>query len=186
MATFNNKNQDRLIVNHQIRAPKVLCINQNNDNLGLISLSQAIALAQEQGLDLVQVAPGGKDNIPACKILDSGKYKYELSKKKKEADKKQRESIIKTKEIKFRPTTDLNDLKTKARKAEEFIEEGCRVKVSITFKGREISHQEVAHDTLNIFMEFAPDLQMIGKPSFDRRDLTVFLSKKDSAGIKVA
>ncbi|HVI42753.1 MAG TPA: translation initiation factor IF-3, partial [Anaerovoracaceae bacterium] len=141
MSTFN-KNQDRIIINHQIRGQKVFCINHENVNLGLIPLSQALNLAQEHGLDLVQVSAPSKDRAPTCKILDSGKYKYDLSKKKKEAEKKQREAIVKTKEIKFRPTTDLNDLKTKARKAEGFIEEGCRVKISITFKGREISHQE--------------------------------------------
>ena len=158
-----------------------MCITQDNVNLGLIPLSQALSMAQEQGLDLVQVSAPSKDRAPTCKILDSGKYKYELSKKKKEADKRQRDAIVKTKEIKFRPTTDLNDLKTKARKAEEFIEEGCRVKISITFKGREMSHQEVGLSTLETFMSFLPDLKMVGKPSFDKRDLTVFLSKREAA-----
>lgn len=186
MSTINNRNSDRLFINYSIRAQKVLCIDHNNVNLGVISLSEALSLAQASGLDLVQVSPPSKDRAPTCKILDSGKYKYELSKKKKETDKKQRESIIKTKEIKFRPTTDLNDLKTKARKVEEFIEEGCRVKVTITFKGREISHQEVAFKTLREFMDLLPQLQTLGKPSLDRKDLSVFIGKKESNIVKEA
>lgn len=176
---FSNKNQERLIVNYQIRSPKVLLIDQDNINMGLLSLSQALSLASERGLDLVQVSPPVNDKFPTCKLLDSGKYKYELSKKRKEADKKQREAVIKIKEIKFRPTTDLNDLRTKAKKAEEFADEGCRVKVTITFKGREMSHQEIAAQTLTIFMSLVPNLAMLGKPSLERKDLSVFVSKKD-------
>jgi translation initiation factor IF-3 len=179
LSTFN-KTQERLVVNYQIRAAKVLLIDQDNINIGLIPLSQALSLASERGLDLIQVSPPVKDKPPTCKLLDSGKYKYELSKKRKESDKKQREAIIKTKEIKFRPTTDLNDLKTKAKKAEEFIEEGCKVKVTISFKGREMSHQEVASQTLAMFMNLLPDLQMLGRPSLERKDLSVFVGKKDT------
>ena|ERR1700743_2062807 len=181
---FNKNNQERLIVNHQIRAPKVLCIDQDNVNLGIITLSQALSLASEKGLDLVQVSLPAKDKFPTCKLLDSGKYKYELSKKKKESDKKQREAVIKTKEIKFRPTTDLNDLKTKAKKAEKFVEEGCKVMVTIVLKGRELSHQDVAVQTLDHFMDLMPEMQMLGRPSLDTasightRKLSVFLSKK--------
>jgi translation initiation factor IF-3 len=184
----SNKNQERIFINWQIKAVKVLCIDHNNTNVGVISLSQAISLASANGLDLVQVAPPNKDNPPTCKILDAGKYKFELSKKRKEADKKQRESIIKTHELKFRPNTDVHDLETKAKKAKEFIDDGCRVKVTITFKGREISHQEVAYETLGKFMSFVPELQMIGKPSFDRKDMSVFIGKREvnNNSVKVA
>lgn len=187
LGTFNrnNSNQERLIVNYQIRAPKVLCIDQNNVNLGVVTLSHALSLASASGLDLVQVSPPSKDGMPTCKLLDSGKYKYELSKKRKEADKKQREAVVKTKEIKFRPTTDLNDLKTKAKKVEEFVEEGCRVKVTIVLRGREFSHQDVAAQTLTSFMDMLPGMQMLGRPALDlmqsgsTRRLSVFLVKKD-------
>jgi translation initiation factor IF-3 len=172
-----DKNTNRLVTNNAIRSSKVLCIDHNNTNLGLISTSEAIKIAYENGLDLVQIAAGDQNKAPTCKILDSGKLKYELSKKKKESDKKQRESIIKLKEIKFRPTTDLNDLKTKAKKAQEFLEEGHRVKVTIQFRGREITHQEVAVETLTDFMSFIPGCQMDGNPSFDAKCLVVFITK---------
>lgn len=186
MSNFNNKNSDRVFTNYSIRAQNVLCIDHNNINLGVIPFSEALNLAQSQGLDLVQVSPQSKDRPPTCKILDSGKYKYEISKKKKESDKKQRESIIKTKEIKFRPTTDSNDLKTKARKVEEFVKEGCKVKLTITFKGREISHQEIAFQTLKEFMNLLPDLQTLGKPSLEKKDLSIFIGKKEAHSVKEA
>lgn len=177
-----NKSQERLIINYQIRAPKVLCIDQNNTNVGVIPLSQAIGLASASGLDLVQVSlPTNKDHVPTCKIVDGSKYRYELSKKRKEADKKQREAVIKTKQCKMRPNTDVHDLEIKAKQVEKFLNEGCRVQVIISFKGREISHQEVANQTLETFMSFIPDMQMLGKPSFDRKDLTVFVGKRDSS-----
>jgi translation initiation factor IF-3 len=175
----NKSNQERIFINYQIKSQKVLCIDQNNANLGVLPLSQAIDLASLGGLDLVQIAQPNKDGFPTCKILDSGKYKFSLSKKRKESDKKQRESAIRMKEIKFRPSTDLNDLKTKAKKAEEFISEGCKVKVTISFKGREINNQAVAYETLNTFIGLMPDLQMLGRPSIDRKDLTVFIGKKE-------
>lgn len=175
---MNNKNQDRVFINQNIKFPKVLCIDDNNANLGIIPTSQALALAQEVGLDLVQVAPPNRDKIPTVKIIDYGRFKFELSKNKKESDRKQRQSAIKEKELKFRPTTDLNDLTYKAKKAVEFLEEGCRVQLTMTFRGRESNHKEVGMETLEIFLTMVPNAQIISNPNFDGKNLVTVIVKK--------
>lgn len=159
-------------MNRQIRSREVVCINQDNENMGVIPTFDALKMADDVGLDLVQIT-NGKDRTPTCKILDYGKFKYDASRKQKAAAKKQRESAVKVKEIKFRPTTDINDLRTKARKALQFLNEGHRIKVTIQFKGREVSHQEVALDTLKQFVDLVPDLLLDSDPKMDRRHLVV-------------
>jgi translation initiation factor IF-3 len=175
---FNNRKKDFVPINHQIRSPKVRCINVNNENIGVIDTSEAISTAKVAGLDLIQVAPGDRDNPPTCRILDYGKYKYDISKKKKESSKKQRESIVKLKQIKLRPNTDQNDLKTKAANAERFIEEGDRVKISIFFRGREITHKDVGMDTLRQFVEMVPNMRLVGDPSMQGKVLSAIGSKR--------
>lgn len=170
---------EKVFINQSIKFPKVLCIDNNNNNLGIIETVRALSLALTQGLDLVQVSPPNRDRVPTCKILNYGKYKYELSKKKKEADKKQRESTIKEHEIKFRPSTDSNDLKIKARKADEFLAEGSRVRVTISFKGREISHKEVAIKTLYEFAALVPNAKLLNSPSVEGKSMTVFIVRKN-------
>lgn len=169
-------NHDRVFVNHAIRAYEVLCIDHNNNNLGKMSRAQAISLAQSHGLDLVQVSASGE--TPTCRITDSGKFKYEQSKRKKETERKQRENVIKVKEIKFHPDTDDNDLRWKAKKTEDFLAEGCRVKVSVFFSGREITRQEVGHQTLKNFLALITNGQVEGRPTLDNRNLITYLSKK--------
>jgi translation initiation factor IF-3 len=136
MAFDRNRNKDLVLVNHNIHSAQVRCIDASGNSVGLITLSEAIKLAEESHLDLVQVSPVGGTDFPACRILDYAKYKYEQTKKKKEAFRKQRESAIKTKEIKFRPGTDKNDLRVKANKAAEILADGDRIKISIMFRGR--------------------------------------------------
>lgn len=149
---MKKNNNDRVFVNKDIRAKEVQCIDQNNKNLGVINTKEAIKLAEQVGLDLVLISSFGKDKAPICKILDSGKYKYDLSKKNKEIAKKRRESVVKTKEISFRYTTDLNDLKTKARQADKFLDNGHRIKIKIIFKGREKSYQDLGLERINEFI----------------------------------
>lgn len=146
-------------------------------NLGVLPRDEAIRKAQDQSLDLVMVTEG-KDGVPICRIVEYGKFKYELSKKKKETAKKQRESTIKTKEIKFRPSTNDNDLKTKASKAKQFLNEGDRVKITIMFRGREITHKEVGMETLNKFIQMIPNIQLINEPSMQGRILSVLTGRK--------
>jgi translation initiation factor IF-3 len=119
--------------------------------------------------------------VPICRIVEYGKFKYELSKKKKETAKKQRESTIKTKEIKFRPSTDENDLKTKADKVEKFLNEGDRVKITIMFRGREITHKEVGIETLNKFIDMIPNIELINEPSMQGRILSTLVGRKKEA-----
>lgn len=132
------------------------CIDQNDDNHGVIPFHQALKMAEDAGLDLVQVSYA-RNQPPTCKILDYGKYKYEMSKKEKEQNKKQRESIIKTKEIKMRPCTEINDLKTKARQAAKFLADGCRVKVVVRFKKHEMRLLSTGQDKHYEFLTSVKD-----------------------------
>lgn len=143
--TNQSKKQDRWFVNNQIKLPKIICIDSENKNLGLITTNEALKLAQDVGLDLVQISPPNKEKNTAaiCKILDYGKFKYEQSKKNKEIAKKNRESIIKTKEINLYSNIGENDLKNKSKQVNEFIKEGYKVKINLKFRGREVTHSEI-------------------------------------------
>lgn len=170
-------------VNRGIRAPNVLCINKNNENIGVIPTNKAIKLAEDDGLDLVQVSMT-KDKIPTCKIIDYGKYKYEQSKKQKLNEKKQRESIIKCKQIQFRPNTSENDLQIKAKKAADFLNEGCHVKVCVLFKGREQTHSSIVYERFNTFLRIVNDhnlldghlAKMIDGPKMESKSLSAQLA----------
>lgn len=170
-------------MNRAIVANEVLCIDAENNNLGLMDRNRAISMAQQQGLDLVQVAPAPMGKAPTCRIVDSGKYKFDLSKKKKENEKRQRENEIQLKEIKFRPITEENDLKIKARKAEEFLAEGCKVKVSIIFKkkGRENTSAGFfakAQETLNEFISLISNGILEGRALREGSQLNCYLLPK--------
>lgn len=165
-------------VGRQICRPDqyVLLIDENNINCGQVTLQAAMDKANKVGLDVVQVSKSGK--IATAKILDFGKFKYDLSKKEKAAKKKQRESTIKIKEIKLRPSTDLNDLQIKAKHAREFLEDGNHVKVSVKFKGRELTHKDKGMEILNKFVDLVEIGEFMSVPSMQGRDITVILSKK--------
>lgn len=130
---------DELRVNRQIRMPEVRLIGSDGAQLGIFITSEALRRAENEGLDLVEISPTARP--PVCKIMDYGKYKYEQSKKKHEQKKHQ--VVIKVKEIKFRPTTDEHDLQTKLKHIVRFLEEKNKVKVTIKFRGREISHIDI-------------------------------------------
>ena len=184
---FNRNTPEKELINHAIRAPKVLCIEDSGQNLGVIATSDALKLALDSGLDLVQVARPMNGKPPTCKIMDYGKYKYEESKKAKAAAKKQRESEIETKEIKFRPTTDTNDLKTKARKAMETLEGGDHVRVVMTFKGRQLTHKEVGEATLREFLALVPNVDVGQKSvSYSEKTLVISVHLTKSTDIKKA
>ena len=179
----NNSNQKReplIFANYRIRSKTVRCIDPEGNNLGVIPKEEAIDKAHEYSLDLVMVSDG-KDGIPICKMLDYGKYKYEQSKKFKEINKKQRESVIKIKEIKFHPTTDINDLRTKAAKALEFLNDGDKVKIFVIYKGREISHKEVGYEALNKFLEMVPNIEILEPESLQGKVLSVLVARKKEA-----
>lgn len=181
MNNFGNNNQkkrDVTPINRQIRGSKVFCIDHEGKNLGLIDINKALEIAQNQELDLVQISWNAKENIPTCKILDYGKYKFQASKNAKAAAKKQREAEIKIKEIKLRPQTEIHDLKIKAAKAQEILDEGDKVKISIVFKGREINFKENAFETYNNFIALLPDMTIVESPSIMGKILTAMGIKK--------
>lgn len=175
---FNSKH-DFVPFNRKIRAPQVRCIDAEGNNLGIVSIENALRTAENSNLDLVQIAKS-KDGIPICRVTDYGKYKYDMSKRKKEAARKQRESSTKTKEIKLRPSTDINDLQVKATKTQGFLESGDKVKISVMFKGREITHRDVGIDTLHKFLELVPNGQLMGQPSMQGRILSALVNKKEA------
>jgi translation initiation factor IF-3 len=135
---LEKKNSNEPRINNQITAREIRLIGADGEMVGVVPLAQGIRAAEAAGLDLVEISPGAAP--PVCKVLDYGKYKYELQKKANEARKKQK--IVQIKEIKLRPTIDKHDLEIKLRKINEFLDEGDKVKVSMRFRGREITHQE--------------------------------------------
>ncbi len=178
------KKSNRVYVNRDIRASEVLCLDQNNENVGIISIGEAIRLAENEGLDLIQISSTG--GVPTCRITDYGKYKFELSKRNKERAKKQRESEKKKKEIKFRPNTDINDLQTKARTASKFITEGCRVRISIKFKGREMAHKYLAEDRFYEFLECMDvGVNILNEPQMDGKAMVALLAARKKQPEKV-
>ena len=134
-----------LRINRQIRAREVLVIDQNGTQRGIMDIHSANILADEAGLDLVEVSPNA--NPPVCKILDFGKYRYEMEKKQRDAKKNQ--TIVKVKEIRMQPKIDKHDLETKSKFISEFLNEGNKVKVSIRFRGRELAHPELGKEVLD-------------------------------------
>lgn len=138
-----------LRINKQIRAREVFVIDADGVQRGNMSVFDAVNLAQEEGLDLVEVSPNA--NPPVCKILDFGKYRYEMDKKQREAKKNQ--TVIKLKEVRMQVKVDIGDMKTKCRFIKEFLDEGNKVKVSIRFRGREMQHTEIGRDVLAKILE---------------------------------
>ena len=131
-------------INEQIRARKVRLIDADGEQAGIVDLHEAIGRANEAGLDLVEISPNAEP--PVCKILDYGKYKYELQKKANEARKKQK--TIDLKELKLRPTIDKHDYEVKMRAAKRFLEEGDKVKITMRFRGREMAHTSIAMEVM--------------------------------------
>ena len=140
-----------------------------------MSVKEALELAREADVDLVKVAPSAKP--PVCKLIDYGKYRYELARKEKEARKKQK--VIDIKEIRFSPNIDTNDLNTKINAARKFIEKGSKVKVSMRFRGREIAHTEGSMHVLTDFAKELEDIAVIEKaPKMEGRTMSMFLTEK--------
>ena len=164
-----------LMINEQIRDREVRLIGPDGAQLGIVSAREAMAKAQEAGLDLVKIAPQAKP--PVCKIIDYGKYRYELSRKEKEAKKKQK--TIDIKEVRLSPNIDTNDLKTKVNAARKFLSKGDRVKVTLRFRGREMAHMASSKHVLDDFAEHLADVAVVEKdPKIEGRSMTMFLSEK--------
>ena len=149
------------MINEQIRDREVRLIGENGEQLGIMSARDAFKLAQEAELDLVKIAPTAKP--PVCKIIDYGKYRYELARKEKEARKKQK--VIDVKEVRLSPNIDTNDLNTKVGAARKFLEKGDKVKVTLRFRGREMAHMSKSKYILDDFAESLADIAVVDKPS---------------------
>ena len=163
------------MINEQIRDKEVRVIGEDGEQLGIMSARDALKLAKEAELDLVKIAPTAKP--PVCKIIDYGKYRYELARKEKEAKKKQK--IIEVKEVRMTPNIDVNDLNTKMASARKFLEKGNKVKVSLRFRGREMAHMNASRHILEDFAKAVADVAVIDKPiKQEGRNLTIFLSEK--------
>jgi translation initiation factor IF-3 len=161
------------LVNNQIRFAQVLVIDQTGKQLGVMNSYQANQLAEQQGLDLLCVAPGAKP--PVCKILDYGKYRFEQQKKAKEAKKNQH--VIEIKEIQISPQIGEHDLQVKVKAAIGFFEEGDKVKLVLRFKGRQMAHQDLGTDMVNKFIESVKHVATVEKkPELEGKLLTTFLT----------
>ena len=164
-----------LMINEQIRDREVRLIGENGEQLGIMSAKDAYKLAREAELDLVKIAPTAKP--PVCKIIDYGKYRYELARKEKEAKKKQK--VIKVKEVRLSPNIDENDLNTKMNNARKFLEKGNKVKVTLRFRGREMAHMSKTKYILDDFAEKLSDIAAVDKPAkVEGRSIVLFLSAK--------
>jgi translation initiation factor IF-3 len=163
-------------VNDRIRIKEVRVISQDGTQLGIMPIEQALQTAYSQNLDLVEVAPEARP--PVCRIMDYGKYRYEQSKKAREARKKQ--TIIELKEIKLRPKTEEHDFQFKARHAERFLKEGNKAKVTMMFRGREMIRMDRGKALLNRFVEVLKDVAVVEQaPKIEGRNMTLILAPKN-------
>ena len=163
------------MINGQIRDKEVRVIAENGDQLGVMPVKEAMKLAQEAELDLVKIAP--KAQPPVCKIIDYGKYRYELARKEKEAKKKQK--TVEVKEVRISPNIDTNDLNTKVNNAKKFIAKGNKVKVTLRFRGREMAHMQQSKHILDDFAEMLAEVAVGETPAkLEGRSMSMVLTDK--------
>ena len=170
MADKNNSLS--LNVNEKIRAREVRLINQNGENVGVMSAREALNMAREAGLDLLEISP--QANPPVCKIMDYGKWKYEEQKKLSEMKKAQK--VVETKELKIRPNIDVHDFQVKIKAAQRFIEDGNKVKFTVRFQGREITNQDAGVELLNrVKAELGDTIKVDKAPAMEGRQMIMFV-----------
>ena len=166
-----------LMINEQIRDKEVRLIGENGEQLGIMSSREAMKLAEKAELDLVKIAPTAKP--PVCKIIDYGKYRYELARKEKEARKKQK--VVELKEIRLSPNIDSNDLNTKMNAAKKFLSKGDKVKITLRFRGREMAHMNASKHILDDFAESLAEVAVVEKaPKVEGRSISMVLAEKKS------
>ncbi len=163
------------MINEQIRDREVRLIDDQGNQLGIMSARDAQRLAREKNLDLVKISPKAKP--PVCKIIDYGKFRYEQAKRDKEAKKKQ--NIISVKEVRLSPNIEQHDIDTKMKHARKFLDNGDKVKVSVRFRGRELAHTSIGRGILLKFAESLADIADIEKnPKMEGRSMVMFMTKK--------
>ncbi|MBY6205702.1 translation initiation factor IF-3 [Halomonas denitrificans] len=161
--------------NQDITAPKVRVVASNGDQVGIRSIQDAIALAEEEGMDLVEIAP--QADPPVCRIMDWGKFRFEESKKQQAQKKKQKQ--VQVKEVKFRPGTDDHDYDVKMRNLRRFIEEGNKVKVTLRFRGREMAHQDLGRDLLKrVEGDMEGEITVEQFPRMEGRQMVMMIAPK--------
>ena len=164
------RNDDEIRINENITAKQVRLIDAENENRGIVSLKEALALAEEEGLDLIEISP--QANPPVCKILDFGKFRYEQQKRKNEAKKNQK--VVEIKELKLRPMIDTHDYEVKVKQAKKFLEQGNKVKFTMRFKGRELSANDMGKQVLSKLVEDLEDCSKIdSEMKLEGRQMTV-------------
>ena len=158
--------------NNRINSPEVQVIASNGENLGILNTNEAISMAKEEGLDLIEISPNA--NPPVCKIIDIGKYKYDLQKKVNKAKKKQK--IVTLKEIKLRPVTEIHDYNFKIKNAQKFLSKGDKVKFTVLFKGREMQHTHLGHELMQRIINDTNDLGKVEvQPKFEGRQIIMIV-----------
>lgn len=171
----NKRESDRARVNEQINVPEVRLIDFDGNQLGIVSTREALRSAEESGFDLVEISPSAKP--PVCKIMDYGKFLFELSKKQAEAKKKQKQ--IQVKELKFRPTTEEGDYQVKLRNLIRFLKNGDKVKITLRFRGREMAHQDIGMKIMERLQQDTADYAVVEQQAKrEGRQLLMVLSPK--------
>lgn len=176
MRRWMNINNKELSVNEGIRDREIRVIDANGDQLGIMSPRKAMEIAEQRQLDLVKVAPQAKP--PVCRIMDYGKYRFELAKKEKEARKNQR--TISVKEVRLSASIEEHDMGVKAKQADKFLKAGDKVKVTIRFRGREMAHTSIGYGVMNKFADMVTQEHIIErKPKLEGRNMLMFLAPKE-------
>ena len=166
--------KQELPTNGQIRAKEVQLISETGEKLGIVPLARALELSTEKKLDLVLVSPNSQ--VPVCKIMNYGKYKFEQAKKEKEAKKKQK--VFELKEIRVTPNTEEHDFNFKVKNARKFLEDGCKVKITVRFRGRELSYAKLGENLLNKFADALSDIASLDKKAvLEGKNMFIILSK---------
>ena len=162
-------------INEEIRDKEVRLISESGEQLGVMSAMEAQRIAEEKNLDLVKISPNAVP--PVCKVMDYGKFRFEQTKREKEARKNQR--VVEIKEVRMSPSIDVNDFNVKQRNAQKFLADGNRCKVTVRFRGREMAHTEIGRDLLTKFAEQCAEVATMDKaPKMEGRSMTMFLSPK--------
>ncbi len=164
-----------LLINDQIRDREVRLIDENGEQLGIMALGKALDLSEERGLDLVRIVPNATP--PVCKIMNYGKFKFEQAKREKEAKKNQK--VVELKEVRLSPTIEDHDINVRVKSATKFLGDGDKVKVSIRFRGRQLSHTEVGGKVMECFLEKLGDIYVIERrPTMEGRMMIMVLAPK--------
>ena len=168
-------------INEDIRDKEIRLISESGEQLGIMSAQEALRVAEERNLDLVKISPTAVP--PVCRLMDYGKYRFEQTKREKEARKNQR--VVEIKEVRMSPSIDVNDFNVKLRNAQKFLSEGNRVKVTVRFRGREMAHTDIGQGLLLKFAEECQDVAVMDKqPKLEGRHMSIFLSPKSAKEAK--